>query len=165
MLYFPLFLELKCCFVCITFFELLKVRSILRMHQIEVKILNTTGIKLLTFMILGACCAIAGVIAVSRLSLINHETLLLEIEMDAILAVAIGGNALSGGKFNMIGSVIGAYAIQALTTTLYAMKVPSTAIKAYKAVVIVLIVVIGSPVVKQKLSALWNGMHARKEAA
>ena len=127
--------------------------------------INTTGIKLLTFMILGACCAVAGVIAVSRLSLINHETLLLEIEMDAILAVAIGGNALSGGKFSMIGSAIGAYAIQALTITLYAMKVPSTAIKAYKAVVIVLIVVIGSPVVKQKLGRLWGRLRAGKEAA
>ena len=127
--------------------------------------INTTGIKLLTFMILGACCAIAGVIAVGRLSLINHETLLLEIEMDAILAVAIGGNALSGGRFSMIGSVIGAYAIQALTTTLYAMKVPSTAIKAYKAVVIILIVVIGSPVVKEKVGALLAAGRSRKEAA
>ena len=124
--------------------------------------INSTGIKLLAFMILGACCAVAGCIAVSRLSLINHETVLLEIEMDAILAVAIGGNALSGGKFKMASSVIGAYAIQALTVTLYAMKVPSTDIKAYKAIVIILIVVIGSPVVKEKFSRL---MAKRKGAA
>ena len=131
--------------------------------------INTVGIKLLSFMILGVCCAIAGVIAVSRLSLINHETLLLEIEMDAILAVAIGGNALGGGKFKMAGSVLGAYAIQTLTTTLYAMKVPSTAIKSYKAVVIILIVVIGSPVVKQAASRLLASIRASrahgKEAA
>ena len=124
--------------------------------------INAMGIKLLAFMILGACCAVAGCIAVSRLSLINHETVLLEIEMDAILAVAIGGNALSGGKFKMASSVIGAYAIQALTVTLYAMKVPSTDIKAYKAIVIILIVVIGSPVVKEKFSRL---MAKRKGAA
>ena len=124
--------------------------------------INAVGIKLLAFMILGACCAVAGCIAVSRLSLINHETILLEIEMDAILAVAIGGNALSGGKFKMASSVIGAYAIQALTVTLYAMKVPSTDIKAYKAIVIILIVVIGSPVVKEKFSRL---MAKRKGAA
>ena len=124
--------------------------------------INAVGVKLLAFMILGACCAVAGCIAVSRLSLINHETVLLEIEMDAILAVAIGGNALSGGKFKMASSVIGAYAIQALTVTLYAMKVPSTDIKAYKAIVIILIVVIGSPVVKEKFSRL---MAKRKEAA
>ena len=131
--------------------------------------INSLGIKLLSFMILGACCAVAGSIAVCRLGLINHETVLLEIEMDAILAVAIGGNALSGGRFKMAGSVLGAYAIQALTTTLYAMKVPSTAIKSYKAIVIILIVVIGSPVVKQAASRLVARIRASraqgKEAA
>jgi len=86
--------------------------------------------------------------------LINHETILIDIEMDAILAVAIGGNALSGGKFRLAGSVIGAYIIQALTITLYSMKVSSTAVKAYKAIVIITIVVLGSPVVKQWLFQL-----------
>lgn len=124
--------------------------------------INALGVKLLTFMILGVCCAVAGVIAVSRLGMMNHETVLLEIEMDAILAVAIGGNALSGGKFKMASSVIGAYAIQALTVTLYAMKVPSTDIKAYKAIVIILLVVIGSPVIKEKFSRL---VAKRKGAA
>lgn len=126
--------------------------------------INTTWIKLLSFIILGACCAVSGVISVGRLSLINHETLLIEIEMDAILAVAIGGNALGGGRFKMSGSVLGAYAIQALTTTLYAMKVPSTDIKAYKAVVIILLVVLGSPVVKEKTSRLWAKLRAGKAA-
>ncbi len=110
--------------------------------------INPVWIKLLSFIMLGVCAAISGTIAVSRVGLINHETILLDIEMDAILAVAIGGNALSGGKFSLTGSVIGAYVIQALTITLYAMKVPSTAIKAYKAIVIIAIVVIGSPIVK-----------------
>ncbi|MBR3107980.1 MAG: ABC transporter permease [Clostridia bacterium] len=118
--------------------------------------INAVGMKLLAFVILGVCCAVSGVIGVSRLSLINHETLLLDIEMDAILAVAIGGNSLGGGKFRMLGSVLGAYAIQALTITLYAMKVPSTNIKAYKAIVIIMIVAVGSPVVKQAFSKLWS---------
>ena len=116
--------------------------------------INATMIKLMTFVVLGACCAVSGVIGVSRLSLINHETLLLNVEMDAILAVAIGGNSLGGGKFRMVGSVLGAYTIQALTITLYAMKVPSTDVKAYKAIVIILLVVIGSPVVKEKFQQL-----------
>ena len=124
--------------------------------------INTVGIKLLAFVILGVCCAVSGCIAVSRLSLINHETVLLEIEMDAILAVAIGGNALSGGKFNMVGSVLGAYAIETLTNTLYAMKVPSTDVKAYKAIVIILIVMISSPVVKQYMSQLWSRITAKR---
>ena len=131
--------------------------------------INSTGIKLLSFMILGVCCAVASLIAVSRLGYLNHDTVLLEIEMDAILAVAIGGNALSGGKFKMTGSVLGAYAIQTLTTTLYAMRVPSTAVKSYKAVVIILIVAIGSPVVKQVFGRLVARVRALrvtgKEAA
>ena len=111
--------------------------------------INPVMMKLLVFMILGVCVTIAGSINVCRIGLINHETILLDIEMDAILAVAIGGNALSGGKFKLAGSVIGAYIIQALTITLYAMKVSSTAVKAYKAVIIITIVVLGSPVVQR----------------
>lgn len=118
--------------------------------------INAVGMKLLSYVILGICCAVAGTIGACRLSMVNHEMLLLDIEMDAILAVAIGGNNLGGGKFNMVGSVIGSYVIQALTTTLYAMKVPSTDIKAYKALVIIALVVLGSPVVKEKITRLWN---------
>ena len=116
--------------------------------------INPMLIKLISFMVLGVCCAVAGCITTGRLGLVNHEQMLLEIEMDAILAVAIGGNVLGGGKFKVSGSVLGAYAIQALTTTLYAMKVPSTDVKAYKAIVIILIVIISSPVVKSSLKRL-----------
>jgi simple sugar transport system permease protein len=82
------------------------------------------------------------------------------IEMDAILAVALGGNALSGGKFSMGGSVIGAYTIQALTTTLYANDVSSDAMPAFKAMVIILIVVLQSPAVRAKLTELRRSWPA-----
>ena len=127
--------------------------------------INPVGIKLLSFIILGACCSVAGMIGVSRLGLINHETLLINIEMDAILAVAIGGNSLGGGKFKLLGSVLGAYAIQALTITLYAMKVPSTDVKAYKAVVIIILVAMGSPVVKDGMSRFWKKLRRGRPAA
>ena len=126
--------------------------------------INYVGIKLLAFIILGACCSIAGVIGVSRLSLINHETLLINIEMDAILAVAIGGNSLGGGRFRLLGSVLGAYAIQMLTITLYAMKVPSTDVKAYKAIVIIILVVMGSPVVKQAADRFLKKLKGNRAA-
>jgi len=125
--------------------------------------INAIGIKMTAFIIMGLCTAAAGAINVGRLSLINHETLLIGIEMDAILAVAIGGNVLSGGKFNMIGSIMGAYIIQGLTTTLYAMKVPSTDVKAYKAIVIIALVVIGSPVVKAMVGKLVNRIYSKKD--
>ena len=124
--------------------------------------INPTFIKLLSFIILGVCVAVAGSIGVSRLGLINHETLLIDIEMDTILAVAIGGNNLGGGRFKIGGSIIGAYVIQMLTITLYAMKVSSTDVKAYKAIVIILLVVIGSPVVKSKFSKTVSHIESRR---
>ena len=119
-------------------------------------------IKLLSFIILGVCVSVSGCIGVSRLGLINHETLLLDIEMDTILAVAIGGNSLGGGKFKLSGSIIGAYVIQTLTITLYAMKVSSTDVKAYKAIVIVLLVVIGSPVIKERFGRWISHLRQRR---
>ena len=111
-------------------------------------------IKLMTYVILGVCVAVAGFIRVSRSGSINYSRIAENIEMDAILAVALGGNALSGGKFNIYGSILGAYVIQFLTTTLYKYEVPSTALPAYKAVVVILLVVLSAPVVREKLASM-----------
>lgn len=127
--------------------------------------INPVLMKMVVFIILGVCVTLAGSMNVCRIGLINHETILIDIEMDAILAVAIGGNSLGGGKFKLSGSIIGAYIIQALTITLYAMKVSSTAVKAYKAVVIIAIVVLGSPVVKKAIGDLRNKITEKKIAA
>ena len=121
--------------------------------------LDPKKIKLLTYVILGACVAIAGFIRVSRSGSINYSRIAENIEMDAILAVALGGNSLGGGKFNVYGSILGAYVIQFLTTTLYKYNVPSTALPAYKAVVVILLVVLSAPVVREKLS------HMKKRSA
>ena len=118
--------------------------------------LNPTFIKFLSFIILGLCVAVAGLIKVSRLSTINYSVIAKDIEMDAILAVALGGNALSGGKFSMSASILGAYVIQFLTTTLYKFNVRSDALSAYKAVVVILLVVLSAPVVKDKMADLWK---------
>jgi simple sugar transport system permease protein len=122
--------------------------------------INPTAIKLISFILLGVCVSVAAVIGVCRLGQLNHKTLLVDIEMDAILAVAIGGNNLGGGRFKLSGSILGAYIIQMLTTTLYAMNVAPVNVKAYKAIVIIIIVVAGSPVVKSKLTALVNRLRS-----
>ncbi len=128
--------------------------------------INPTFIKILAFVILGLCVAVAGLIKVSRLGTINYSVVAKDIEMDAILAVALGGNALGGGKFSMVGSIIGAYVIQFLTTTLYKMKVDAAALSAYKAVVVILLVVLSAPVVREWLSKVWKKLKTRtKEAA
>jgi simple sugar transport system permease protein len=149
----PIFIVAICCalfWVTLRFTNLRLYTQAVGINEKSSKLngINATWIKILSFIILAVCAAVAGAIRVCRLGLINHETILLDVEMDAILAVAIGGNALSGGRFSMVGSLVGAYTIQALTTTLYAMKVPSNAVKSYKAIVIVALVVIGSPIVK-----------------
>lgn len=123
--------------------------------------INPIAMKLAAFIILGVCCAFSGCVNTCRLGLLNHEQALLDIEMDAILAVAIGGNNLGGGKFKLSGSILGAYAIQMLTITLYAMKVRSTDVKAYKAIVIIILVILGSPVVKQAFSNFWKKIRAK----
>lgn len=111
-------------------------------------------VKFLTYVILGLCVAVAGFIKVSRFSTINYSVVAKDIEMDAILAVALGGNALSGGKFNIWASVLGAYVIQFLTTTLFKFNVVSSALPAYKAVVVIILVVLSAPTVREKLEAL-----------
>ena len=52
-------------------------------------------VKFLTYVILGLCVAVAGFIKVSRFSTINYSVVAKDIEMDAILAVAVGGNSYS----------------------------------------------------------------------
>ena len=125
--------------------------------------INPALIKFLTFVILGVCVAVAALIKVSRFSTINYSVIAKDIEMDAILAVALGGNALSGGKFNMTASILGAYVIQFLTTTLYKMNVTSSALSAYKAVVVIILVVLSAPSVREKLSSVGKRLKAAKK--
>lgn len=128
--------------------------------------LDPQKIKLLTYMILGVCVAVAAFIRVSRSGSINYSRIAENIEMDAILAVALGGNALSGGKFNIWGSVLGAYVIQFLTTTLYKYNVPSTALPAYKAVVVIILVVLSAPAIRERLPKFKKkASEASKEVA
>jgi len=126
--------------------------------------LNPTFIKFLSFIILGLCVAVVGLIKVSRLSTINYSVVAKDIEMDAILAVALGGNALSGGKFNMTASILGAYVIQFLTTTLYKFNVQADALPAYKAVVVIVLVVMSAPAVKDKIASISKKMKVKSQA-
>lgn len=102
----------------------------------------------LTFLIMGVCTAVAGFIAVNKAGRHDSVNLLKFIMMDAILAVAIGGNALIGGKFTITGSIIGAYIIEMLNRTLLRLEVETETIKAFKAVFIIILMVVASPVVR-----------------
>jgi ribose/xylose/arabinose/galactoside ABC-type transport system permease subunit len=110
--------------------------------------INPKKIIFLTFLIMGICSAVAGFIAVNKAGRHDSVNLLKFIMMDAILAVAIGGNALIGGKFSITGSIIGAYTIEVLNRTLLRLEVETETIKAFKAVFIIILMVIASPVVR-----------------
>ena len=111
--------------------------------------LNSTMIKFLTYVICGVLAGIAGLVASSRIYSADANNIGLNLEMDAILAVSLGGNFLVGCNFSLIGSVIGAYTIQALTTTLYAMNVKADQLPVYKAIVVIIIVTLQSDVFKK----------------
>lgn len=123
--------------------------------------LNATLIQFLTYAFCGLCAGIAGLIITSRIYSIDANNAGLNIELDAILAVALGGNSLSGGKFSVAGSVIGAITIQALTTSLYAMKVTADQLPVYKAIVVVIIVVLQSP----ELKRMFNTVKAKRASS
>lgn len=106
--------------------------------------LNSTLIIFLSYGFSGLCAGIAGMIQTSRIYSVDANNIGLNLELDAILAVALGGNNLGGGKFSLAGSVIGAITIQALSTSLYAMGVSADQLPVYKAIVVVVIVSIQS---------------------
>jgi len=110
----------------------------------------------LCYIVCGLCAGIAGIVASSRISSADSNNIGLNFELDAILAVALGGNSLGGGKFRLTGSIIGAYTIQAITTTLYALGVSTEQAPVYKAVIVIIIVAIQAPPFKdymKKMSA------------
>jgi galactofuranose transport system permease protein len=110
--------------------------------------INPKKIIFLTFLIMGVCTAVAGFIAVNKAGRHDSVNLLKFIMMDAILAVAIGGNALIGGKFSITGSIIGAYIIEMLNRTLLRLEIDPAMILIFKAVFIMILMVVASPVVK-----------------
>ena len=129
---------------------------------------KSAAIIFICYVVCGLFAGIAGITATSRIYSADTNNIGLNLEMDAILAVALGGNSLGGGKFRLSGSIIGAYTIQAITTTLYALGVSSAQAPVFKAIIVILIVTIQSPAVKAyfaKRAAVKNAMmNAGREA-
>ena len=115
--------------------------------------INSEIICFICYVICGLCAGIAGIVASSRIYSADSNNIGLNYELDAILAVALGGNSLGGGKFNLAGSIIGAYTIQAITTTLLAMGVSTDKAPVFKAIIVIIIVVVQAPAFKAYLAA------------
>jgi ribose/xylose/arabinose/galactoside ABC-type transport system permease subunit len=82
-------------------------------------------------------------------------------ELDAILAVVLGGTSLNGGKFYLLGSMVGALIIQTLTTTIYAFNVAPEISQVVKALVVWGVSLLQSQDFRSRLA----GMFARRQVS
>ncbi|MBU4465339.1 MAG: ABC transporter permease [Actinobacteria bacterium] len=87
----------------------------------------------------GLLAGIAGILYSSNIMAADANSAGLNIEVDAILAVVLGGTSLMGGKFSIAGTVIGVYTIQTLTSTITFLGVPPAVTPVFKAAVIVIV--------------------------
>jgi len=92
----------------------------------------------------GLCSGVAGVIVASDIMAADANNAGLYSELDAILAVVIGGTALTGGRFSIIGSVVGALIIQTLTTTIRAQNIPVEYALVFKALAALIVFLLQS---------------------
>jgi simple sugar transport system permease protein len=72
----------------------------------------------------GLTAGIAGLIISSNVKSADGNNAGQLMELDAILAVALGGTALTGGRFSIAGSIIGALILQTLTSMIYSSGLP-----------------------------------------
>jgi simple sugar transport system permease protein len=105
-------------------------------------------IKFLVYTFAGLCAGIAGLVASSNIKTSDANNIGLTTELDAILAVVIGGTSMAGGRFSLLASMIGALVMQAVTQSMYAIGVPAFALQAIKAVVVILVIMLYSKQVR-----------------
>jgi simple sugar transport system permease protein len=116
---------------------------------------RTTALLIAAYLLAGVCAAIAGLIVAADIKGADANNAGLWLELDAILAVVVGGNSLLGGRFSILGSLFGAIIIQAVNTGILTSGFPPEYNLIIKAVIIVVILVIQSPRIGE-LSALFR---------
>lgn len=107
--------------------------------------MNAALIKLLVYVLSGMCAALAGLKVAGEVKSADPHKAGEWAELDAILAVVIGGTLLTGGRFNLITSALGALVIQSLITGLYVSKLHPTANLVVKALVVLAVLLLQSP--------------------
>lgn len=105
---------------------------------------NRRGLLLAVYAISGVMAGVAGIFATASVMTVDISRTGDQLEMDAILAVVIGGTSLAGGKFNITGATIGALLIATLDKTVVFLGVSSSATPAFKAIVIVVLCLLQS---------------------
>lgn len=110
------------------------------------------AVRLVAYAFCGACAGVAGIIECSYIQAADVNNAGHLLELDVILAVVIGGTALTGGRFRLLGALIGALILQTLTTTLYMQDVSAYIAPAPKAVAVIVVCLLQSPVVRERLA-------------
>jgi simple sugar transport system permease protein len=106
---------------------------------------------LVVYMFAGLCAGIAGLMISSNVSSADGNNAGLLIELDAILAVVIGGTSLSGGRFSVAGTVLGAVIIKTLDITIYTLDIPPEVTMLFKAIVVIVLCLAQSPKFREKV--------------
>jgi simple sugar transport system permease protein len=119
---------------------------------------NVGAIKFLVYVICGFCSGIAGLILTADIKAADANNIGLYVELDAILAVVIGGTVLTGGRFTFFGSICGALLMQLLTTTILSNGLPVQYTLVVKAAVIITVSLFQS-------DSFRNLIHAKRTAS
>ncbi|MEU8219591.1 ABC transporter permease [Micromonospora taraxaci] len=106
----------------------------------------------LAYVISAACAAVAGFMMTANVSSADGNAVGLWVELDAILAVVIGGTSLAGGRFFLSGTILGALIIQTLTTTVYAMDISPQTSLLFKAVVVIVVCLVQAPAFRARFA-------------
>jgi ribose/xylose/arabinose/galactoside ABC-type transport system permease subunit len=118
--------------------------------------INAAQVKLFAYAMSGVCAAIAGLIITGDIHGADANNAGLWLELDAILAVVIGGTALAGGRFYLGLSVIGALILQSLETGILQSGLPPTFNLVVKAIVILTVLLLQSAVFRQYFSRAFT---------
>lgn len=124
--------------------------------------IDARSIKLLAYVISGLCAAIAGLIITADIKGADANNAGLWLELDAVLAVVIGGTLLTGGRFYLGLSVIGALIIQSIQTGIFVSGLPPTFNLIVQAIVILTILFIQSEEFRRPFARLFQ--RVRKSA-
>lgn len=123
--------------------------------------INSKNLIFWCYVFTGFCAGVAGVIYCSNVRSADGNNAGNLMELDAILAVVLGGTSMNGGRFYLVGSIVGALIIQTLTTSIWALGVPPEIAQVVKAIVIFMVSIIQS----DKLRVFMGQMFNRKELA
>jgi simple sugar transport system permease protein len=117
---------------------------------------RTTAVKIGVYAFCGLCAGLAGLIPVSDIQGADSNNAGLYLELDAILSVVLGGTSLNGGRFYLVGSLIGALIIQTLATTILSRGVAVQLTLVVKAGVVLIVCLIQSSAFRSSLARAFK---------